>query len=61
MVGVLKKGLREKMWTERLMRLLKDKRGWGDELTGGWVGHLLRREYDRRLGISSAPLATWHK
>ena len=31
MVGVLRKELREKMRTERLVSYFRDTRGWGDE------------------------------
>ena len=37
MVGVLRKELRDKMRTERLMRYFRDTRGWGDEVDR-WLG-----------------------
>ena len=37
MVGVLRKELREKMRTERLMGYFRDTKGWGVRQTDGWV------------------------
>ena len=41
MVGVLRKELREKVRTERLMGYFRDTRGWGDE-ADIWLGEEAR-------------------